>query len=155
MPQGDFLGDAAAQKRRTKVTAHGGTPTAGAERSRINPESAQGGVDIKPAGPDKDDSPKQREEELQPQDGWVTSTPAQGRGTQSELEEHEASRGATAMVFDTGIVAYVRLVTSFIEGRSVSREETVQMLHRVMRQHRLNRERPIDYILRHLKEQPP
>jgi hypothetical protein len=57
--------------------------------------------------------------------------------------------------FDAGMVTYVQLVTSLIEGRQVSRDEILQMLRRVMRQHRLNTERRIDYSLRHLKENPP
>jgi hypothetical protein len=57
--------------------------------------------------------------------------------------------------FDAGMVKYVHMVTSLIEGREVSRDEILQMLRRVMRQHSLNTERRIDYSLRHLKENPP
>jgi hypothetical protein len=57
--------------------------------------------------------------------------------------------------FDAGMVRYVQMVTSLIEGRSVSRGEILRMLNRTMKQHRLGRERRIDYILRYLTERPP
>lgn len=52
------------------------------------------------------------------------------------------------------MVAHVRMVTSLIEGRKVSREEILQMLERAMRQHSIGRERRIDYVMRTLKEHP-
>lgn len=60
-----------------------------------------------------------------------------------------------ALDFDAGMVAHVRMVTSLIEGRRVSREEILQMLKRTMRQHRIGREKRIDYIVRFLKANPP
>jgi hypothetical protein len=57
--------------------------------------------------------------------------------------------------FDPTMVDYVRMVTSLLEGREVSREEIVEMLKRTMRQHSIGREKRIDYILRSLKERPP
>ena len=56
---------------------------------------------------------------------------------------------------DAAIVEHVRMVTSLLEGRKVSREEVVEMLKRTMRQHSIGREKRIDYILRSLKERPP
>jgi hypothetical protein len=57
--------------------------------------------------------------------------------------------------FNAGTVEYLRMVTSLIEGRGVSREEVLQMLYRIMRQHSLSRERRIDYLMRSLRERPP
>lgn len=57
--------------------------------------------------------------------------------------------------FDASVVAYVRVVTSLIEGRRVSRDEILQMLRRAMRQRSFARERRIDYVVRTLKEKPP
>ena len=44
---------------------------------------------------------------------------------------------------------------NLIEGFVVSREEVVAMLERTVRQHRIVRERRIDYVLRWLAEHPP
>ncbi len=52
------------------------------------------------------------------------------------------------------MVAHVRMVTSLIEGRLVSREEILQMLERAVRQHSMGRERRVDYVMRTLKEHP-
>lgn len=57
--------------------------------------------------------------------------------------------------FNATIVTYVRTVVSLIEGRAVSREEIVRMLVRVVRQHRMARERRRDYVVRYLNERPP
>jgi hypothetical protein len=57
--------------------------------------------------------------------------------------------------FDPGMVEHLRMATSLIEGRTVTREEVLQMLRRVMRQHSFAREKRIDYVLRKLKEKPP
>ena len=53
------------------------------------------------------------------------------------------------------IVEYVRLVTTLIEGRAVSLAEVLEMLRRVMRQHRMVRTRRIDQIIAQLHEHPP
>lgn len=52
------------------------------------------------------------------------------------------------------MVEHVRMVTSLIEGRKVSREEILQMLVRAVRQHSIGRERRVDYIVRYMKEHP-
>ena len=57
--------------------------------------------------------------------------------------------------FDGGMVEYLRVTTRLIEGRAVSREEVLEMLRRVVRQHSFAGERRIDYVLRYLKEHPP
>jgi hypothetical protein len=50
---------------------------------------------------------------------------------------------------------HVRLVASLIEGRRVSREEILEMLARVLRQHRMVRQRRIDQVVVCLNENPP
>jgi hypothetical protein len=57
--------------------------------------------------------------------------------------------------WDAGIVDYVRVVTSIIEGRLVSRQEILEMLVRAMRQHSIVRRRRVDYVLAYLKENVP
>jgi len=57
--------------------------------------------------------------------------------------------------WDIGIVDYVRMVISVIEGRPVSGQEIVEMLGRSMRQHRIVRRRRMDYVLAYLKENDP
>jgi len=53
------------------------------------------------------------------------------------------------------LVEYVRLVSSFIEGRRVSRDEVVEMLGEVLRQHSMARLRRIDHVVRQLNPNPP
>ena len=57
--------------------------------------------------------------------------------------------------FDAGMMRYVRMVTSLIEGRRVSRDEILQMLARAVRQHSMARGRRIDYVLRYLMKNAP
>jgi hypothetical protein len=45
------------------------------------------------------------------------------------------------------LIHYLRIVTSWIEGRRVSEPEILQLLERAMRQHSLARRRRIDYVL--------
>ena len=56
---------------------------------------------------------------------------------------------------EAGMVEYVRVVASLIEGRVVHRDEVVEMLKRAVRQHSISREKRIDYVLRTLKATPP
>ena len=70
----------------------------------------------------------------------------------AERTERAESEG-TAL--DAGVVEHVRVVTSLIEGRRVGRDEILEMLRRVMRQHSIARERRVDYVVRTLKEEPP
>jgi hypothetical protein len=53
------------------------------------------------------------------------------------------------------ILEYVRMVTSLIEERSVTLAEVLEMLTRVMRQHRMVRTRQIDQAVAWLNEHPP
>lgn len=53
------------------------------------------------------------------------------------------------------MVEHVRLVSSLIEERRVSREEILAMLTRVLRQRSMPRLRKIDHTLAWLNEHPP
>jgi hypothetical protein len=53
------------------------------------------------------------------------------------------------------LLAYLRMVISLIEGRSVSGEEVRAMLARVLRQHSIGRRRKIDHSIGRLHEHPP
>jgi hypothetical protein len=57
--------------------------------------------------------------------------------------------------FDAHMVAYLRMVTSLIEGRRVSMYEILEMLARAVRQRSMARGRRIDYVLRHLMKDAP
>ena len=57
--------------------------------------------------------------------------------------------------FDVSMVSYLRMVTSLIEGRQVSRMEILAMLARAVRQHSMVRRRKIDYVVQYLNERAP
>lgn len=57
--------------------------------------------------------------------------------------------------FDAGMVSYLRMVTSLIEGRRVSISEILVMLARAVRQHSLVRRRRIDYAVQYLNQRAP
>ena len=57
--------------------------------------------------------------------------------------------------FDAGMVRYLRMVTSLIEGRRVSLMDILAMLERAVRQHSMGRRRKIDYILQYLNQRAP
>lgn len=61
----------------------------------------------------------------------------------AETKGKEAGHG-----LDAGIAGHVKMVTSLIEGRRVSGEETTEMLERVRRQHSIDYEEWIADILR-------
>jgi len=56
---------------------------------------------------------------------------------------------------DEPIVEYVRMVTSLIEGRRVSRDEISWRLKQISRQHNLWRGCGIDYVVQTLNKSPP
>jgi hypothetical protein len=60
-----------------------------------------------------------------------------------------------ALEFRAGMVGYVAMVASLIEGRRVSEEEILQMLVRVMRQHSMARRRRMDYVVAQLHKHGP
>jgi hypothetical protein len=56
---------------------------------------------------------------------------------------------------DAPMVRYLRMVISLIENRRVSAAEILEMLARVLRQHRMARRRRIDYVLQYLNQRAP
>jgi hypothetical protein len=66
--------------------------------------------------------------------------------------EPEGKEAEEELDFDEDMVEHLRVQTSLLEEREVSREETIEMLKRVMRQHSLASEKRRDYIVRYLKE---
>jgi hypothetical protein len=54
-----------------------------------------------------------------------------------------------------GMLGYVAMVASLIEGRRVSEAEIFQMLLRAMRQHGMARRRRIDYVVAQLHKHGP
>ncbi|MGH9444688.1 MAG: hypothetical protein ACRD3O_03010 [Terriglobia bacterium] len=64
------------------------------------------------------------------------------------------SRQGEGMRFDSGIVGYVRMVVSLIEGRQVSEREIRKMLVRAVRQHGMARRRRIEYKLSRFQNGP-
>jgi len=77
-------------------------------------------------------------------------SPALGSGPRVEVTGTEAETS-----FAAEIVEHVRVVTSLVEGFEVSREEVLEMLARILRQHRMVRERRIDQAVRRLARGPP
>jgi hypothetical protein len=53
------------------------------------------------------------------------------------------------------MVEHVRMVSSLMEGRRVSRREVLEMLARVLRQHTIGRRTKIDQAVAWLNENPP
>ena len=77
-----------------------------------------------------------------------------GEDPGKEKSSADSACEATEGQWNEQMVTHVRMVTSLIEGRQVSREEILQMLERAMRQHSIGRERRIDYVVRSLMEDP-
>lgn len=53
------------------------------------------------------------------------------------------------------MLPYLQMVTRLVEGRPVSLEEVVAMLHRALRQHRIVRTRRMDHTVAWLHAEPP
>lgn len=70
----------------------------------------------------------------------------------SERKPNEPAIIATEPAEATPIVKYARLVCSLIEGRPVSLQEVLEMLRKKGRQHRISRERRLDYIIRQIND---
>jgi len=73
----------------------------------------------------------------------------QSRRASAPVRARRADRGArtAGAEMGSGIVRYVQMVTSLIEGRRVSEVEIVRMLERAVRQHSMVRRRRRDYLL--------
>ena len=76
-------------------------------------------------------------------------------GEEKRPTEELSSRADEESGFEAGMVLYLVMVTSLIEGRVVSREEILEMLKRAMRQHSMARLRRADYLVWHLNKEPP
>ena len=75
------------------------------------------------------------------------------RGGKADLATSAEGEGE---VFDRVVVRHVQVVTSLVEGRRVVGAEVLEMLARVVRQHRLDRRsRRRDLLLRRLANEPP
>jgi hypothetical protein len=61
----------------------------------------------------------------------------------------------TPLPWPRPMVEYVRMVTGLIERRAVSLAEVLEMLERVLRQHRMVRVRRMDKMVASLNERPP
>lgn len=81
--------------------------------------------------------------------------PGEGRADHNRQLPHSRQLERDGIRLDTGMVGYVRMVTSLIEARRVSEEEIVEMLVRTMRQHSIARRRRMDYVLAYLKKNAP
>ena len=95
---------------------------------------------------------------------------AQGKKKKSDLNQRRAkltapgpqktSSGvsvpkASSAQWNEAMVEHVRMVSSLIEGRWVSRKEILEMLAKVLRQRTMCRRRKIDQAVAWLKEHPP
>ena len=82
---------------------------------------------------------------------------SQKMATDTEQDADKNAPGADAVEgeWNPEMVEHVRMMTSLIEDRMVSREETLEMLEKVMRQHSISRRERIDYIVQWLKKNSP
>jgi len=62
---------------------------------------------------------------------------------------------AEALELHAGMVRYVAMVASLIEGRRVSQAEMLRRLVRAMRQHSMARRRRMDYVVAQLQKHGP
>lgn len=77
------------------------------------------------------------------------------RRTEEDGKVQEKGRTVGISDFNEGMVSYLRMVTSLIEGRRISRDEIVEMLARVLRQHSIAYRRRADYFVWYLNKYPP
>jgi len=78
-----------------------------------------------------------------------------GKRAQGGVRAHANPPVPGALEFPAGMVGYVAMVASLIEGRPVSEEEIVRMLLRAMRQHSMARRRRMDYVVAQLNQHGP
>jgi len=97
------------------------------------------------------------------EEGKIKKKMQNGRRCKSKAHIHcakppdEARRelGVDGRSWDAGMVGYVRMVTSLIEGRRVGLGEIMEMLARAVRQHSIARRRRMDYVMAYLKGNAP
>jgi len=80
---------------------------------------------------------------------------AKRRKTSPPLIPPPAPPSEAPLPWPRPIVEYVRMATGLIERREVRLAEVLEMLRRVLRQHRMVRTRRIDQIITRLHEHPP
>ena len=78
-----------------------------------------------------------------------------GKRAQSGVPADASPPIVEAPQLPAGMVGYVAMVASLIEGRTVSKEEIVRLLLRAMRQHSMARRRRIDYVVAQLNQRGP
>ncbi len=76
-------------------------------------------------------------------------------GTADETDTETDTDTDSETEFDEAVVEHVRLLASLIDEVDLSREETIEQLRRIMRQHSIWKETGLDYALRQVKEKPP
>lgn len=70
---------------------------------------------------------------------------AEGKFKKRQLNSRRNSRGMPAPRADKTLMVHLRVVTSLIEGRSISLAETVAMVKRILRQHSLDNRESLVY----------
>ena len=80
------------------------------------------------------------------------SRPSPSRGEQADHGSRKSADGFDGILRYFGIVRYVQMVTSLIEGRGVSAAEILRMLVGAVRQPSMARRRRRDYVLSCWKE---
>lgn len=78
-----------------------------------------------------------------------------GKRAQSGVRADGNPSVTGALEFPAGMVGYVAMVASLIEGREVSEAEILQRLVRAMRQHSMARRRRMDYVVAQLQKRGP
>ena len=88
-------------------------------------------------------------------EGKVKKKMQNGKRAQGGVRADANPAVAKAPEFPAGMVGYVAMLASLIEGRPVSEEEIVRMLLRAMRQHSMARRRRMDYVVAQLQKIGP
>lgn len=88
------------------------------------------------------------------------SQPEETSGASKEPEQSPEEKARTEpegeeVGVDAGMLDHVQMVTSLIEGREVDREEVLEMLRKVLRQHSIVGKGEIAEAIRKLLEAPP
>jgi hypothetical protein len=88
-------------------------------------------------------------------EGKVKKQMQNGKRVQRVVRAEPNPPVAAALELPAGMVGYVAMVASLIEGRRVSEAEILQMLGRAMRQHSMARRRRMDYVVAQLHQHGP
>ncbi len=101
----------------------------------------------------KRSSSKRSVEYYRTEEGKLKKKIQNGKRRKADLVERTLAPDESG--FDAGMVSYLQMMTSLIEGRLVSRMEILAMLARAVRQHSMVGRRRIDYVLQYLNERAP